>query len=119
MGRKIPAALFVRSIIGVISVISVASEGSPVANATAPKIAEASMPPPVLVVNACNGSSTKLAPAQCLGWIDFYDLTGGSGWNSRIKGRFSSEMRTDPCACKGFDGKSPVCSPDGTVVQKM
>ena len=65
--------------------------------------------------NKCTGSSMKLEPAQCLGWIDFHDSTGGSGWTN------CSGMRTDPCACmgRGASWSPPVCSPDGTVVYQM
>ena len=61
----------------------------------------------------CTGASANLAVDQCLAWIELYDSTGGSGW------KVCSGMRTDPCACMGADGTSPVCSPDGTVVYQM
>jgi hypothetical protein len=66
--------------------------------------------------NTCTGTSTKLEPAQCQAWLEFYDATnnvGMGGWNS------CKEPRTDPCACTGPSGKDPVCSTDGTTVQQI
>ena len=61
----------------------------------------------------CTGSSTKLAPAECDAWGDFYDDAGGKEWTK------CSDAKTDPCSCKGTHGTHAVCTPDGTSVETM
>jgi sialidase-1 len=73
-------------------------------------------PPPPGAVNAsgaCTGPPTALALDQCSGWGDFYDTTSGDSWT------FCSGMKTDPCACKGMLDAHPVCSEDGTAVERI
>ena len=71
--------------------------------------------PAPLLTTACTGNSTKLPAAQCAAWIKFYDGTNGDGWT----GDAASCKRNDPCACKGYIGKHPVCNSDGTTVVNM
>ena len=68
-----------------------------------------------IATNGCSGYSTKLPAAQCAAWIKFYDGTNGDGWT----GDAASCKRNDPCACKGYIGKHPVCNSDGTTVVNM
>jgi hypothetical protein len=61
----------------------------------------------------CTGLSTKLPPAQCNAWGDFYGSLNGDSWP------YCQGTKTDPCSCKGQNGDFPVCNGDGTTVVKM
>ena len=61
----------------------------------------------------CTGNSANLTQAECDAWGDFYDEATGKEWTT------CSDAKTDPCSCKGSDGKHAVCTPDGTSVATM
>lgn len=62
----------------------------------------------------CTGNSTKLDPAQCSAWVDFYDAMGGDHWT------YCSDARADPCGvCVDLYGKRLVCSEDGAYVDEL
>jgi hypothetical protein len=70
-------------------------------------------PPPTPAPPGCTGASENLPQSQCGAWIDFYTSTSGEAWSH------CSGQQTDPCACQGSDGKSPVCTANGTAVITM
>jgi hypothetical protein len=41
----------------------------------------------------CTGSSHALPLGECIWWMNFFEVTGGTDW------RFCNSNRTDPCAC--------------------
>ena len=61
----------------------------------------------------CTGASSALPTDQCAAWIAFFDSAGGLSWS------FCSDARTDPCSCAGYAGAYPVCSTDGTTVERV
>jgi hypothetical protein len=65
------------------------------------------------VATSCMGESNALPADQCSAWIAFFVATGGPKWN------FCNTNKKDPCGCKGWDGKSPVCNAAGTAVVLM
>jgi GTPase SAR1 family protein len=64
-------------------------------------------------VTKCTGASVHLEQGQCEAWITFFNSTGGGAWHH------CNDTQTDPCACKGADGKRPTCNAGGTAVIRI
>jgi hypothetical protein len=63
----------------------------------------------------CTGASAQLPADQCAAWTAFYDALGGPGWARNGK-PVCAGTRTDPCACKNYDGAQSVCNALGTAI---
>jgi hypothetical protein len=49
------------------------------------------------VKSACTGNSSGLHPDQCVGYQEFFDKVGGTGWSD------CNNSRLDPCSCYSQD----------------
>jgi hypothetical protein len=75
------------------------------------------LPTTAAAVTSCTGTSTKLSPGQCNGWLLFWAATGGRTW------KVPCNDKKDPCACHHLGKKEDYagirCNSDNTTIVKM
>jgi hypothetical protein len=79
------------------------------------ELAAAATPAVSPLLDACVGSSSNLAAADCTAWLSLYDGTGGATQWTNCGANWA---RVDPCGCSWWDSKwqlnrGVTCSADG------